>query len=786
MTPDPLPTDRAAAEGRGAPAAESRRRFVEPTDPHILYPAIAIVALVAIWASTLFVIQVERRAAERAAAGLTHSLTDTYEALVVRSLDEIDGTLKAVKYAFEIRGTPDVLQDLKARGLLPPALVFTISIADHKGQVVASTSPVAENSIADRPFFQSQRLEDVITFSRPRQSPVSGQWELQFSRRLDRPDGSFAGIVMLSVDAAYFVSSYEAEKMGEHGLLAVLNTDGVFLARRSGESVSAGQRTEYAAVLMTANDSLANEAALSIDALDGMPRFTMAHTIYSYPLIVMVGLSADEQLAAVRQSARAYLSWATAGSILVVLVIASLARMSLQLASSRARVVEARLATAAHDEYLAYHDSLTGLPNRSLFTRLLEQSIHQARRYNRQLAVLFLDLDGFKRVNDTLGHESGDQLLQEVAARLKGCLRDSDAVARIGGDEFVVLLPELDQDLYAERVAQKLLSAVARPFLLRGDEFRVTASVGISTYPQDGVDEETLTQNADTAMYQAKDEGKNNVQFFSETLKARSLEQLTLESGLRHALENREFRLDYQARQENGSSRITGVEALLRWQHPDLGTVAPMQFIPIAEDTRLIVPIGKWVLRAACRQNVAWQQQGLAHLTMAVNLTPQQFYDQHLLADVAEILAETGMDSNLLELELSESLVMRDMAKNLPILTGLKDMGIRIAIDDFGVGYLSLARLKQIPLDTIKIDRTYIRDIVEMDENKDLATAIVAIGRALGLTVVAQGVETKDQADFLRQNVCGELQGFYLNRPLPADQVAELLRRQPGDTEPVG
>jgi diguanylate cyclase (GGDEF)-like protein len=512
----------------------------------------------------------------------------------------------------------------------------------------------------------------------------------------------------------------------------------------------------------------------------------MAHTIYSYPLIVMVGLSADEQLAAVRQSARAYLSWATAGSILVVLVIASLARMSLQLASSRARVVEARLATAAHDEYLAYHDSLTGLPNRSLFTRLLEQSIHQARRYNRQLAVLFLDLDGFKRVNDTLGHESGDQLLQEVAARLKGCLRDSDAVARIGGDEFVVLLPELDQDLYAERVAQKLLSAVARPFLLRGDEFRVTASVGISTYPQDGVDEETLTQNADTAMYQAKDEGKNNVQFFSETLKARSLEQLTLESGLRHALENREFRLDYQARQENGSSRITGVEALLRWQHPDLGTVAPMQFIPIAEDTRLIVPIGKWVLRAACRQNVAWQQQGLAHLTMAVNLTPQQFYDQHLLADVAEILAETGMDSNLLELELSESLVMRDMAKNLPILTGLKDMGIRIAIDDFGVGYLSLARLKQIPLDTIKIDRTYIRDIVEMDENKDLATAIVAIGRALGLTVVAQGVETKDQADFLRQNVCGELQGFYLNRPLPADQVAELLRRQPGDTEPVG
>jgi diguanylate cyclase (GGDEF)-like protein/PAS domain S-box-containing protein len=429
-------------------------------------------------------------------------------------------------------------------------------------------------------------------------------------------------------------------------------------------------------------------------------------------------------------------------------------------------------------EYLAYHDGLTGLPNRSLFSALLNQSISEAHRYNRQLAVAFLDLDRFKQINDTLGHEAGDQLLQEVATRLKASVRDSDTVGRLGGDEFVVLLPELPDGRYAEAVAQKILAVIAKPFTLIGNEFRVTASVGISTYPQDGLDEQTLTKNADIAMYQAKEEGRNNFQFYSEKLNVNSLQRLALESSLRRALERQEFQLHYQAKRDIGNGSITGMEALLRWEHPDLGTIAPLRFIPVAEETGLIVPIGKWVLRTACLQNVAWQKQGLPPVCIAVNLTAGQFSDENLVQDVTSILAATGMDPHLLELEITESLLIHDVESTLRVLTALKALGIRIAIDDFGTGYSTLATLQRFPLDTIKIDRSFIRDITSATDDTGLADAVIAIGKSLSLNVVAQGVETKDQAAFLRAHACDELQGFYFNRPLPADQFTKLLLAQ--------
>ncbi|CDF92963.1 diguanylate cyclase/phosphodiesterase (GGDEF & EAL domains) with PAS/PAC sensor(s) [Pseudomonas sp. SHC52] len=279
-------------------------------------------------------------------------------------------------------------------------------------------------------------------------------------------------------------------------------------------------------------------------------------------------------------------------------------------------------------------------------------------------------------------------------------------------------------------------------------------------------------------MYQAKQQGKNTFQFYSEKLNAESLERQTLEFGLRHALERNEFRLHYQAKRDIRSGQITGMEALLRWEHPDLGLVAPMQFIPVAEETGLIVPIGKWVLRTACEQNVAWQQQGLPHLCIAVNLTARQFVDEHLLSDLATILSETGMDARLLELEITESLLMQDVRKTLQVLTGLKELDIRIAIDDFGIGYSSLSALKQFPLDSIKIDRSFIRDVTSLAEDRALTEAIITMGRSLSLTVVAQGVETKEQADFLRDNACDEFQGFYFNKPVPADQFRVLLQTQ--------
>jgi len=780
---DDSPAKRGILKDILASATALRHRISLATEPHILYPAIAVLVLTAIWVTTLNLIKVERAAAEHTAAVSSHELAETYEAQVVRALREIDQTLKIVKYAYDVWGMQDVLRKLKARNLLPPALVFVVSVADSKGDVLVSTGSSEMSNIADQDFFQSQRQTDTLSVSRPQPGPGTGEWSLQFSRRLNTADGSFAGIVMISVNAAYFVSGYESSRLGEHGLLGILGSDDVFRVRRSGESVSANDKTDYGALIMNAMDEAESEAALQTNAWDGVRRYTSARELYGFPLAVIVGLSADEQLASAQQNKQIYLWRAAASSLLLILIVGMLGRMSRQLALSRQRAVEEQVAHAARVEYLAYHDGLTTLPNRSLFSKLLGQSISQAHRYNRQLAVLFLDLDHFKNINDTLGHEAGDQLLQEVAARLKTSLRDSDTVARLGGDEFVVLLPELDVEKYVATVAQKILSAVARPFALVGQEYRVTASIGISTYPQDGLDEQTLTKNADVAMYKAKEEGKNNFQFYSEKLNASSLERLTLETGLRHALERNQFQLHYQAKRDIGSGLITGMEALLRWQHPDLGTVAPLRFIPLAEETGLIIPIGKWVLRTACMQNVAWQNQGLAHLNMAVNLTERQFFDEYLLADLTAILADTGMDAHLLELEITESLLMRDVKRTMRVFRGLKDIGIRIAIDDFGIGYSSLSALKQFPLDTIKIDRSFIRNVASVDEDKNLTEAIIAMGRTLSLTVVAQGVETKEQADFLRQNACDEFQGFYLNMPVPADQMTGLLRAQSAITD---
>ncbi len=756
-----------------------RRCLVWVTEPAILFPAIALLVLGIVWGATLNLIKVERAAAEHAAAVSSDELAETYEAQVVRALREIDLTLKFVKYAYELRGRQAVLQELNDKSLLPPALLFTVSIADSTGHVVASTKPSAIANVADQDYFQISRQIDALAIGRPTRGPSAGPGRLHFSRRLDAPDGTFAGIVTIAVDAAYFVSVYETSKLGEHGVLGILGIDGVFRARRTGEAVSASDAVDYATVV-PATDQASHEAALFTNAWDGVPRYTSGRRLYEFPLAVIVGLSADEQLTATRRNVHTYLWRAAAGSLVLILITAVLSRMSRQLTASRLRAVEEQLAHAERVEYLAYHDGLTALPNRSLFSKLLGQSLNQAHRYNKRLAVMFLDLDRFKQINDTLGHEAGDQLLQEVAARLKACLRDSDTVARLGGDEFVVLLPELAEETYVATVAKKILSTVARPFELLGQEFRVTASIGISTYPQNGLDEQTLTKNADIAMYQAKEEGKNNFQFYSEALNAHSLERLTLESGLRHALERSEFELHYQAKRDIRSGRITGMEALLRWQHPDLGTIAPMQFIPLAEETGLIVPIGKWVLKTACLQSVAWQTQGLPHLSMAINLTARQFFDEGLVPDLTAILAATGMDARLLELEIAESLLMRDVERSLRILAGLKEMRIRIAVDDFGVGYSSLATLQQFPLDTIKIDRSFIRDVASVDEDKALTEAIIAMGRTLSLTVVAQGVETKAQADFLRLNACDEFQGFYLDVPMPADQTSTLLRTQRG------
>lgn len=743
-------------------------------EPNVLFPLFATLVLAILWWGTLNVIATERNGVRQSAAASSRELAETYEAQILRVLREIDQTLKLVQYAYRSNGEKATLSELRGRDLLPPDILFAVSILNLQGEAVASTRPT-DSFIANDAHIQVHRHGNNLYIAAPQQKSLSGDWKLQFSRPLKLSDGTPQGVVVIEVDAAFFVSSYDASKLGEQGLLGIVGTDGIFRARRTGSAIFAGHKTNYY-TLVPETDSGLIYVTLATNPWDGVRRYTAVRELYDFPLAVVVGLGEAEQLEPVNQRARTALWRATAGSVGLLLIIAIPWRLSHQLTKSRQREIEAQITHAEQIEYLAYHDGLTDLPNRSLLSKLLDQSINQAQRYRRKLAVLFLDLDHFKQINDTLGHEAGDQLLQEVAQRLKSCLRNSDTVARLGGDEFVVVLPELAEEAYVTTVARKIISTISKPFTLRQQEFRVTASIGISTYPQDGQDEETLTKNADIAMYQAKEEGKNNFQFYSEKLHSESLERLTLESSLQHALERNEFEVHYQAKRDVQSGEITGVEALLRWQHPDLGTVAPMQFIPIAEECGLIVPIGKWVLKVACQQNMAWRRQGLRRLSMAVNLSQRQFFDTGLATDIIAILAETGMEANLLELEITESLLLSNVHKALQVMNTLKEIGVRIVIDDFGVGYSSLSMLKQFPLDAIKIDRTLIQEVPSVTEDKTLTEAIVTMGRTLSLTVVAQGVETKEQADFLRDHACNELQGFYFNKPVPANEFEKELR----------
>ena len=428
-------------------------------------------------------------------------------------------------------------------------------------------------------------------------------------------------------------------------------------------------------------------------------------------------------------------------------------------------------------QHLATHDTLTGLPNRLMVGQLLDHAIQSAHRYNRQLAVFFVDLDRFKTVNDSLGHDAGDRLLKEVAARLRQSLRHVDVVGRLGGDEFIILIEDFQDVKQLEILAHKILATVMQPMFLLGEECRVTASIGISVFPQHGRDEQSLMKNADIAMYFAKEEGKNNFQFYSENMHAMSSARLAIETNLRHAIERNELYLNYQAQLDFRTNEIAGVEALLRWNNRYLGLVTPTQFIPIAEETGLIVPIGRWVLRTACMQNVAWQKQGLPPVSMAVNLSLRQLMDETFLQDVRDILEETGLAPQLLELEITENMVMHSPARLIPVLTKIKALGVRLAIDDFGTGYSSLAQLKNFPIDSIKVDRSFIRNLPQDRDNKAITEAIINMGRSLNLTVIAEGVETKEQERFLRRKVCDEMQGFYFSKPLEPEQFAELLRQ---------
>jgi diguanylate cyclase (GGDEF)-like protein len=518
---------------------------------------------------------------------------------------------------------------------------------------------------------------------------------------------------------------------------------------------------------------------LGLPDAQGLEAIRRAHAAApGVPVVVLTGLD-DESLAvqALQQGAQDYL-------IKGQIETRGLLR-ALRYAVERKTMESAALSMARQMAHSAEHDFLTGLPNRMLLNDRVDQAIALATRHMKKVAVLFLDLDGFKHINDSLGHPTGDKLLQSIAKRLVDCIRGSDSVSRQGGDEFIVLLLELEHAEDAAVTARRMLQAVALPHRIDQHDLHVTASIGVSVYPDDGLDAETLIKNADTAMYQAKENGRRSFQFFKSAMNVRAVERQFIEEGLQGALERQEFVLHYQPKVNLMTGAITGAEALIRWTHPARGSIAPAQFIPIAEDCGLILPIGAWVLREACRQARTWVDAGLPVTSMAVNVSAMEFRDRNFLDGLFAILVETGLDPRSLELELTESVLMKHAASTATILQTLRKRGVRVAVDDFGTGYSSLSYLQKFPVDAVKIDQSFVRQISTAGDDTTIVKAVIGMARGLKLRVIAEGVETLEELAFLRAYRCEEAQGYYFSRPVLPQQFAMLLRNGIPETSVV-
>jgi len=525
-------------------------------------------------------------------------------------------------------------------------------------------------------------------------------------------------------------------------------------AERLSEALEHLSRSEYDVILL----DLSLPDSSGVETVD-----QMRAAVHHMPVVVLSGQDdEDTALRAIQGGAEDYLLKGHGDGGLIARSI----RYSIERKRS-----EERLA------YMAQYDHLTGLTNRALFQDRLEQALARAKRSGALVALMFLDLDRFKAVNDTLGHGTGDLLLKKVAERLEGSVRETDTVARIGGDEFSIILEGLTEAEDAALVARKIIDKLVQPFVLDGHEVFVTTSIGIAVYPSSNGD--SLLTDADSAMYCAKEQGRNTYRFHTPEMNAQVRERLNMESKLRRALDQEEFLLYYQPQVDLTTGMIVGTEALLRWQHPELGLVSPGKFIPMLEDIGMMVRVGEWVLQTACRQSKAWQRDGFPPLRMAVNISARQFSRRDLIDTVVGVLTETGLDPNYLELEITESLLMEDIKANSRLLDELKTSveGLRVSIDDFGTGYSSLSYLKTFPIDLLKIDQSFIRDITTNSDDAAITTTIIVLAHNLRLKVIAEGVETEEQMTYLREKGCDEAQGFYFSRPLPADEFTKLLVR---------
>jgi diguanylate cyclase (GGDEF)-like protein len=698
---------------------------------------------------------------------------------VSRSIGAIDGALVEIAERLGTSGDLDRLRrdpdaqawlQRKLRGLPQAA---SLGVTDAWGWPVIDTRglPVGaawdDVSDAGRGDDATQAIgEGGLSVEPPIRDPRTSEWTFAVVRRLVDPDGRVFARVLARVDATHYQKLFGSIDLGFDGVVALSHRNGQVLGVHPYDEAAIGRPAR-----LHRSDSPAPPGRLIPDPPSDADRMVATRHLVDVPLAISTGLSRATVFAGWRQEMEMIVSALAIGLVALGLLLWLLAVQW----SRRDRSEAALQATEHRLMHLREYDALTGAPNRDAFGRRLRHALQAAARSGQRVAVLLIDLDRFKSINETLGHDTGDRLLHAIAVRMAANMPPSGLLARFGGDEFAILLDQLSDASEAERIAREVLELVVVPVELDGNEVQITTSIGLAIGPGDGDTDITLLAHAELALSRAKARGRNTCQRFEPELEVKGSARLAMESALRHALERDELRVFYQPKFDTGTGRLVGMEALVRWERPGVGLVPPGEFIPIAEETGLIVPIGTWVLRTACRQTRAWQQAMQPSLRVAVNLSARQFAQPTLIDEVAAALRDSGLAPAGLELEITESMVMNDPDEAVRVMHQLKSMGVGIAIDDFGTGYSSLGYLKHFPIDCLKIDRSFIRHLPGDVDDAAITRAIIALAHTMRLTVVAEGVETDAQLDFLRKNLCDEVQGFLLGRPVPAADFERLL-----------
>ncbi|MBR8458090.1 EAL domain-containing protein [Burkholderia dolosa] len=739
---------------------KSRRRAL------FAIPLLGMLALALLWAVIIARLSVEKDSAYKEAAASAAILSSALEQHTVKAIHQVDQITRFVKFEFEKSPAHFNLASTVEKGVVPSDTLIQVSLVNAQGILFANTAELHPQPInlSDREHFKVHLAnnDDRLYISKPVLGRVSSHWTLQMTRRLNNPDGSFAGIVVVSEDPSYFTNDfYNNAAIGKEGVISVVSDTGAVLARRTGSVSNAPGAFSASGVYPIAE----RVTGTIVDPIDGVTRIVSYRHLDGYPLAVMVGLSQAEEFADYYHTRNVYLLM-TSFITLAMLAFFGVATGLIGKLLGREREMT----------QLAEYDLLTGLANRYATLRGLRNDVSMPSSLSR-LGLLFIDLDNFKTVNDTLGHNAGDIVLQMTAARLSDAVGDEGSLSRIGGDEFVVVMKGDDVERRAVRLAEAIIRMFAEPFDVRGSSFVLHASIGIALHTVANESEIDLLKKADLAMYSAKDAGKNCYQFYAPHLSHRADHLMRWEQQLRVALADGQLFLAYQPKIDLTHRTITGFEALARWDHPEHGIISANEFISIAESTGLIVPIGDFVIRTACEQIARWRDEGHDTLTLAVNISPVQFWRGDLIETISHTLRETGIDANRLELEITETAMMEYPELVSEKIVALKKLGIRIALDDFGTGYSSLSYLHRFSVDTLKVDRSFVQAIPHDRSVCVMVSSIVHLARSLGLTVVVEGTETDEQVAWLSALGEIEAQGFLFSRPVPADAIPGLIAR---------